>query len=209
MKFHALLKDLPPIPQHFLDRAKEIAVDGTKNELVVASRSPEYYARILSKGDQQYQSSRTYRYDIGEDFFQWIKENIVSEFRETSVSILRHRSPSFGPHSDTVTFFRLIYPISTGGNNCYTTWWQEKGKSIYPPIGHVVTDYSTLDEIDRVKMEPNNWYIIDTRPLHSVENVTSDRIAIHVSLRSCNLVKERNPEISQWMDDEIYDVQVS
>jgi hypothetical protein len=141
---------------------------------------------------------------MGDDFSHWIKTQIISEFRETSVSILRHRSPSVGPHSDTVTQFRLIYPISTGGQECCTTWWQQKNQDLFPVLGHVVNDYDQLTQIDKVVMMPGRWYLIDTRVLHSVENVESDRVALHVSLDRCAELKSRFSQISHWQD-RIYD----
>lgn len=203
MRFYAEL-DLPAMPNHFVQQAIATVVDHHSKEFTVTGRSQEYYERILNNNGEQYRSSRSHRYHMGDDFSHWIKTNIVSMFREASVSVLRRRSPSFGPHSDTRTQFRLIFPVNTGGQNCCTTWWQEKNRDLFPSLGHVVTDYNQLIELDKITMIPNRWYIIDTRVLHSVENVESDRVALHVSLDRCADLKSRFVQISHW-DDCIYD----
>ena len=201
MKFCAHITNLPMIPQHFLDRAEHIAVSGSGKEVLPIGRTKADFERILTKDNKSYTNSRIHRYDVGEDFTQWVKENIIGEFREAPVAILRHRGPSAGPHSDIVTSFRLIYLITTGGIDCCTTWWHEKNKDLYPPVGHITVDYSNLIELEQIKMKPYNWYAIDTRVLHSVENITDDRIAVQISLSSCKLATQIFPEIQHWNDD--------
>jgi hypothetical protein len=45
-----------------------------------------------------------------------------------------------------------------------------------------VGDYNKLKVLDSGRLEEGRWAILDTRILHSVENLTGDRISVQISL---------------------------
>jgi hypothetical protein len=42
--------------------------------------------------------------------------------------------------------------------------------------------YDELEMVETVKLEANQWYILNARAIHSVENMTSPRISIQAAL---------------------------
>ena len=118
---------------------------------------------------------------------QWVLENINSDFVDAGVNytVPVERPPelagvSTGAHTDITRDYTLIYLLQTGGDNPPTVFWQEDGEELIRPPKTQGVDFSKLKFIDSVTIPLNTWCIIDSRILHSVENLTSNRVAIQV-----------------------------
>jgi hypothetical protein len=118
---------------------------------------------------------------------QWIIENISDDFVDAGVNYTfvvdkpdGLSAYSTGAHTDITRDYTLIYLIQTGGDAPPTVFWQEDGQELIRPPKTQGTDLNKLKFVDSVTIPLNTWCIIDSRILHSVENLTSTRVAIQV-----------------------------
>jgi hypothetical protein len=135
---------------------------------------------------------RKYKFNH-EPLREWVKRNIVL-IKDKIKYVCIHEPIDNKPstqivHSDILRKTVLIYLIDTGGDNVITTWYQERGKSLYRgkdsgkklcDSGFV--DYDNLDVIESVKLESKCWYVLDGEILHDVDNIISQRKSLHISL---------------------------
>lgn len=78
------------------------------------------------------------------------------------------------PHSDNDRTVNIVYYVS----GCAETVFYESENYVQ---GRVY-EPSEINEVDRVNLELNTWYILNTAAIHSVENMTEDRIGISLSI---------------------------
>ena len=85
----------------------------------------------------------------------------------------------FPPHTDTFRHFTLLYNINDCGGDNY--FWQEKGQPIFRKSSPgIIKDYSTLTELCHFKSPIRQWYVINNRIIHSVENLSAYRESIQI-----------------------------
>jgi hypothetical protein len=185
MKLYKLLENLPSVPDEFVNQALLLENSDKTDISGYQHMMPGFQDRVLIKNDQSQISARSRRYELGSKFQQWIKSTIIDDYSTASVSFTRATSTCWGPHTDITSKFNLIYVLKPGGDQCATHWWYQKDQepTHLPPPGYFVLDYNELVEIDHVQMIPHKWYCIDQRYLHSVENLSDTRIALHVRLK--------------------------
>jgi len=83
-----------------------------------------------------------------------------------------------GPRGDDV----LNYLIDAGGENVITKWYQEKGQP-FPRLPSLRLDsFENLFEVHSEKFDAGAWFILNTKALHTVENLTRSRISISIGL---------------------------
>jgi hypothetical protein len=87
----------------------------------------------------------------------WCKNNISPDIY-WAVQVIKEHTPI---HKDVNTESKFIYVIDTGGDNAVTHYYNE--------------DYEIIES---QIYEANKWYILNTKILHRVENITGTRIAI-------------------------------
>lgn len=129
------------------------------------------------------------RYDVPQEFRQWIIKNISPDVVETSISISQpSKDGVLGPHTDRSRRYALLYVVHAGGPNVRTCFWQEKG---FPQIrDEFVTitdeialpnDYNLLDLLEEADFGINQWVLLNSKVLHSVEHINGVRISFQFS----------------------------
>jgi hypothetical protein len=183
-----LLGTLPTVPQHFVDRAINLAKQGGTNLCAKDYTQQGYLTRDVKTLDGTVTKSRHVEsYAMGSDWEQWVKENIISEYLETGVrSSVGSESAIHGVHVDTPVKWKFFYLIEEGGENVITTFYLEKNHPAvrYGTPDNIVhsVDYSELVPIDAVHIPVNQWVFFDTRVMHGVENILSDRTMLVISV---------------------------
>jgi hypothetical protein len=117
----------------------------------------------------------------------WVTQNINADFVDAGVNYtVPVEQPaglagvSTGAHTDITRDYTLIYLLQTGGDNPPTVFWQEEGEPLIRPPKTQGVDFERLTQIDLVTIPLHTWCIIDSRILHSVENLTHNRVALQV-----------------------------
>ena len=166
--------NLPPVPQRFTDN---ILVHGPTDIL----RDYPGWTHVKEDGSIVV-SARNPICMASPELELWLKNNITPVYRDVGI---RYAFGSANPgtagvHTDQTRKYVLQYLVKDGGATL--TYWQEDGYPILrEPHAHA-EDYNKLKIVDSGKVEEGRWAILDTRILHSVENLTSDRISVQISL---------------------------
>lgn len=186
------LPHLPKVPQHFLDRMMEIAIptqDGQTESLVQQGTfSYEYRNRDITYKGKKQKTRVQERLWVGEDWEEWVRTNIITDFWETSVRV------SGGPVDVTVhgahtdgRVCRLYYLVSTGGDNVITNYYRAPNSPVMYAVNHPkVVGYDNMDELEVISSTSfplGSWILHNGYVLHGVENITGRRVNIDVSIK--------------------------
>jgi len=125
-------------------------------------------------------SNNNVRQHFNDDFIDWIRSNITSEFQFANSGVMFFDEPQL-PHTDVTRDYVLLYNVETGGEDSEVCFWREKGQSLYRERMLAVERSPQLELIDRVKGPYDCWYLMNTRIIHSVENVSALRINLQIS----------------------------
>jgi hypothetical protein len=179
--------NLPPIPTELLDNV----VGNLHNNIVVNDIG---YGKEYIKNNKILTACRyTYGLVRYEELDNWLKINIpglptyFNVLYQTQIS--RNNSPSTHIiHTDKERVSALNFLIDDGGPDVVTSWYKENGKELFRQAkpGGIQTDsgavsYQNVELLKSAKLEKNHWYIIDTRILHDVDNITTTRKSISIS----------------------------
>jgi len=183
--YYRIYNDLPKIPQKFIDQALSIVSDPNR-VAPEASNNGNYLPQsnrplILPDGTET-TSRRTPRWPISDEFNQWVRENIVSNFKDAGVSISEGISEVTGPHTDGMRQHNLIYLIDQSNSDQSTHWWQENGFStVRKERSHTPTDMRTLSEKMSATFPMHTWVSMKIDILHSIHNIKGRRVSIQIS----------------------------
>jgi hypothetical protein len=92
----------------------------------------------------------------------------------------------YPPHTDRVRNVGINFYIDAGGDNV-TTVFYDKHDPIDDKVGGNVMPYLNLQPVNQYLFDTNNWYVIDTRQFHSVENILTSRCILSLSLIDCTV----------------------
>lgn len=120
-------------------------------------------------------------------FEDWVKTNLTPYIVDCGVNYASYDEPtgrptSTGAHTDALREYSLMWEIESGGPNAELYFWREKGYPLYRAPKCQGEDRTQLEFVDKFRYPFGQWTLIDTRVLHSVENLTSTRITLQVSL---------------------------
>ena len=180
-----ILHDLPRVPPEFEAEAWGLVRQSDNVDITPNDLRPDYKYRNLERNGQIFPSTRTIRHDLGDLFKNWVRENIVETWTEVSVSITpANIGHTMGAHTDFTNEYRLIYVLQEGGPDCRTVYYQEKGQPFHRPGRKWINidNFDLLEEIESIRMPRGQWVYTKTQYLHAVENITEDRVAIHIGL---------------------------
>ena len=179
--YYKVFDDLPSIPEAFL-KHKDFAEASTHQSGLQFTRYSNF-----SRPDLKVESPEISSWEIPENLRLWIRKKITPApadvndhelilYRKVAVAPERNFYP---PHVDTIRRFTLIYNIADSGGD--VVFWKERDQPIFRKTSPgVIKDYSTLEELCRIKSPHKKWYIINNQVIHSVENLDSARENIQV-----------------------------
>lgn len=119
-------------------------------------------------------------------------QHLFDEVIYPVVGIIINTNPdkiaSYPPHVDRARITALNFYVDEGGEEVTTVLYNQY-ESIEDTVGGQVAKYEDLT-IDHVyKMTSNQWYALNVRQYHSVENIETSRIILSISLIHCDQVK--------------------
>jgi len=192
---------LPPVPEHFLVQALEVAKNydqhfeqmlNLSNQQNLMHLNPLVPKTYTDSNGQTVFARMNPRYKIGNEWEQWVKQYISNRFSDTGISTsVRPKDSTYQTsqstlvHVDGVRKFALLYVIQQSNTDQWTRWFQEQNQ---PVVRAMSSSYRSLNEnklteIDQVCMPLKTWVYIDVRVLHQVTNTIGERIALHVSFQ--------------------------
>lgn len=184
------MNHLPQPPAKFIQQAHAIAHQHNLPDAVAFMSTPDHRTRSVVKDHTVKQSRCQQSRIMGEDWADWVRTNIVKDFIETGVRVSLPVSDTHGAHTDPLRKWKLYYLLERGGDSAVTKFYREPG---YPIVRdqsdeHVIcNNLDVLEEIDCVQWPLNQWVLLNTMVIHSVENVPNLRYNLTVSIKPCEL----------------------
>lgn len=189
---------LPMPPQEFVDRSIHLAHQDVPNT-AINQLDPKLLKRQVVK-DGKVSNSRIQRgYELGADWDQWVRDNIMETFVSTGGRYSAGNNTTIhGAHVDSrynnVPVYKLYYLVDRGGDDATTYFFQQKGHPVeregHPTNITLCDDYSQLEIIDQIQFPLNQWVLLNTNILHGVENVTGSRINLVVIFASTDIEQD-------------------
>jgi len=130
------------------------------------------------------------RFDVGDQLIDWVRNNISDQYHNIGMSYWQGGSVAL-PHTDLSRDVVLLYLLSTGGDRVETKFWRYNGQTRCE--GHVhPKSYDELELLESVVLKPNTWHMLDAKVVHSVENLTSDRVALQLGFWKHTAIVQQN-----------------
>jgi len=174
-----ILKNIPAPPQNLIDQVDR-SMTPLKSELGYHTERflKNWHGRDFKAGVNARVPNM--------EFETWVKENITKHILDAGINYVVYNDKdnlpiSTGAHTDGTREFVMLWNIEHGGDNAELTFWKERDKPLYRAPKTPGTDFSKLEFITKTRLPENNWLLLDTRILHSVENLTSTRISLQIS----------------------------
>jgi hypothetical protein len=175
---YKLLPDLPDVP---VELQQQIIASSVNSEIQNPFVLGSSHGRLLYKHNQEpYGRSTAFaNRSVDPEVETWVKENITDSYVRVSSCSTDPGFEHSGPHRDQSRDFALIYLLIAGSDQAVTSFWDLKtpGK-----LKNYYSDYSELVLVDQLKSQPHQWYIMDAKRIHSVENIIEGRTSLQISL---------------------------
>ena len=195
-KFYKILSELPRPPQHFFD---DVVID--PDNLPTRGTVADVIVRYVKRDGKRFMASPLVQTGSTKEFEQWVRENITPKFNNAGVSYRHCNSDTSGAHTDHTRDLVLIYNIDNGGPNCGVSWWRNKereGESLMHERGVQHLTFDNLEKIGEVIGPDDTWFLLESRILHSVENIERPRVQFQISLNYEDIPLE-------WVADHVVD----
>ncbi len=190
---YKLLRDLPPPPERFVkavDLNWQPDADNIESYRKGNNQAQGDYLATAPVRDniqwygRRHQGVTHRRRPMGSDWEQWVRDNIWADFIDTGISYADGAPdrPTSAAHTDGSRDFSLIYSIDPGGPQAELAIWRHLGSPILWDR-HVC--FTSTDDLVNLAVLPGNpgcWYLVNSKILHSTENLVRNRVGFQVSL---------------------------
>jgi hypothetical protein len=132
---------------------------------------------------------RSHRYHLPQPVHDWVVSHFGDQYTDLSLSVTDN-SPTktiLIPHTDCTRESLIIYTLDQGGDDVELKFWQENNEPLHREMRTFPDNYDRLKQINSVKWPSRTWVILNTNIIHSVENIQSRRIQIHMGLWARNI----------------------
>lgn len=183
---------LPHPPEHFIQRAHTLANQHDLPDILAWTVNPTYSTRSVTKNKEikvsRYQQSR----DMGSDWTDWVRVNLIDDFIETGLRVSVPVSDTHGAHTDPMRKWKLYYLLERGGGDAVTKFYREQGQPLVRDQSDdnvSCNNMDTLEELESVQWPMNQWILLNTMVIHSVESVPNIRYNLTVGFKPCEFSK--------------------
>jgi len=139
---------------------------------------------VAIKDGKTVRNSRGFRFKLDAEVYEWLHKHLTSAYTDCGLSVITGPDRTLIPHTDQTRRYALLYTFDTGGADVETVFWQEAGNTVHRELREFGTDYGQLTAIERAKFPLRTWVMMNTNVLHSVENLSSDRIQVQMGLNA-------------------------
>jgi len=185
-EYYKFLPKIPALPDNLIAELLDYIYKSDLSQLNTSwwAKDEKYQNRRVKINEVEYTSSKGILIDLQPKLLDFIHNNITRDYLKSAAIITDRVSPVWGAHTDTTRRFLILNIIEPGGPNVITRWYQEKDKPVFRFEKPNVTplDYSNLIELEKVCYPTNRWILMETKVIHDIQNIMSDRIAINVGL---------------------------
>jgi hypothetical protein len=130
------------------------------------------------------------RWGIRDDLRDWLRVNITENLALAGLQTMtwpdgHDQQKDVLPHCDRRNW-AVNFVIESGGPAVTTSFYLEPGQSTYRPAGCRIDDFGKLIQVWSGVIETGRWHIINTRVLHGVENIVTQRRAVTIGINTAN-----------------------
>jgi hypothetical protein len=189
--------NLPCIPQDLIDSIPDEMGPANRAASTTYSTVEEqmYATRSLRLDGSTARHVRNVRYILPDPFQEWIYQNIAQNALECTITIGDAYCGHIGPHTDRARNFALLYVLEAGGSRVLNSFWQQKNHPVLRPRATLVDDYDQLVLLAQCHYGCRQWVIMDSRILHSVENISTSRVAIQIAFDDLSEIESKTGAI--------------
>jgi hypothetical protein len=161
------------IPEHLLGLPDQIHTPTERGANGVINQ-------VQYKNFDHTKSGQIVYHELPADFVAWVNQHVVATYKRATIAV--HHGEIAPPHTDYLRQYGINYIHQLGGDCVTTVWYQEIGKPVVREGRTRQPDYAKLTVVDQVVLPANQWHVLRTDVLHSVENLQSNRIRISVDI---------------------------
>ena len=166
----------PKVPQFIVDNALEIVDKLTEYNKDKLQKIPTVHPIITDCC-----TLKTFHYPLSEEAYQWAKENVTSEFSSFKVWFSLPGMHVLPPHTDNIRNYSLLYLLQSGDDHHSTVFYKEKNKDILlQDLQNSGITYDNIEELARIQIPLNQWVIINSNVIHSIELISKGRITVQL-----------------------------
>lgn len=175
MDYYFKRLDLPAVPPGLLTEAGEV-------DRTVTSTGTHDRILTLRDGSNLPISRHLYqRFPVDVALQNWVRQNVIEQWCNIGVS--HTAPPCLAPHMDRTRFYTLQYVIDRGGDHVQTVFYKAASEDLkIDPANLYFDDYRQLEPVASYTAQLGEWYLLNTRYIHSVENITGRRTLFQIGL---------------------------
>lgn len=172
--------------QHALENRNNLNIEAS-NEIINAIKNVDYnpddsLGYHLSEVWNHFTDLAEFDFlEVSQEIKDWVKYNINLNVAHVSIQSM-YGGKTITPHIDEMRSFAYNYIIDTGGETSTSFWKPKTEYSHLKVYAQTVFPYDRLELLEEVKIERGRWHRLDTRQIHSVENLDPNKKRISLSL---------------------------
>lgn len=172
--------DAPAAPQWMIDESMELIAYEQHTEICMNSDfGDEYKYRDLFKDGKIYKTAFNNCRYLSQLAYKWVLENISKNAKDSRISFTLPNLERCGPHVDSTRDYTLMYVLKPGGQGHETVFYREKEHDdLIRPLRYTVDHYDSVERIGGIQIPIQTWVLLNSRVLHSVENIGEGRVSI-------------------------------
>lgn len=161
-----------PNSKKIIDSIRNISYDENKSLGFPLDQAHQYYSDLASFDFLE----------VSESINDWCKSNIDKNIIHVSIQAM-YGGTTVTPHIDEMRSYAYNYVIRTGGNSKTCFYKPKKEFEHLKVFERTVFTKDRLDLVEEIQIEPGRWHMINTKMIHSVEQLDpkSKRISLSLS----------------------------
>lgn len=193
-QFYTLFDKIPKLPEHLILEAQNCVRPDNMTQTNKGNNRVPVLIDYSLPDDQAINGVTYHRYNASASIIEWVTENIHEKLIRpylVGIQLFNHKLPgqviTSGPHVDGPRGdYVLNYCLEPGGDNVLTQWFQQDGFEVIRHQAHqtglYLKTFDGLTKIQEVKCPVKEWHGLEIRALHTVANLTSNRLALSLGI---------------------------
>lgn len=190
---YKLMTELPAPPAEFIDNVKLDWQPDTDDVDQYRAGNNQKQGKYLATAPvrsaitwygRTYQGVTHRRKPLSAKWESWVTQNICSDIIDTGLSYADGavNRPTSAAHTDGSRDFSLIWSVDPGGPQAELAFWRHKDYPILWDCHVAFTDTKDLINLAVLRGNPGCWYLVNSKVLHSTENLVRNRVGLQISL---------------------------
>jgi hypothetical protein len=180
---------IPKLPNQLIELALSIA-----NQSGSAQIEFDKYKELINEDGATIGASKYQRYNVPDEIYEWTKNNVLPTLKNNFkigiqvFKLIDKETGSYTIHTDGIRGDSVLnFIIDTGGDQVYTSWYQENECALHREPGLLRNNFQDMELKHTIKLEQYTWSMINSRILHTVNNLTRNRVSLSLGISTDDL----------------------